>query len=65
MADSCHNYLDVPSCMPLAYPPGFGSLALFDRSSVGNRPNCESSKSQGTHAVAPKSERQTTTLDQK
>jgi hypothetical protein len=65
MTDACPNYLDSPSRMLLAYLPGFGLLAQFGHPSAGDRPNCESSEFRGTCAVAPKSERETATLDQK
>jgi hypothetical protein len=65
MADSCPNYPNVPSRMPSACLPVFGSLALFDRPSVGDRLNYESSESRGKCEVAPKSEQQTVILDQK
>jgi hypothetical protein len=65
MTDTWPNYLDSPSRMLLAYLLGFGLLAQFSHSSVGDRPNCESSEFRGTHTVAPKSKRQTVTLDQK
>jgi hypothetical protein len=65
MADACPNYLDSPSRMLLAYLLGFGLLTQFGHPSVGDRLNYESSDSRGTRAVAPKSERQTVTLNQK
>jgi hypothetical protein len=65
MTDFYPNFLDVPSHKPLAYPPEFGLLTQFGCLSLDDRPNCESSESQGMREVAPKSERQTTTLNQK
>jgi hypothetical protein len=65
MTDSCPSYLDVPSRMPLSYPPGFGLLTQFDHPPVGDRPNYRLSESRGIRAVAPKSEQQTVTLDQR
>jgi hypothetical protein len=29
MENSCANSLDIPSHMPITYPPGFGSVAQF------------------------------------
>jgi hypothetical protein len=63
MADSCPNYLNVPSHMPLAYPPGFGSLAMFDCQSMGDKLSYGSSEFRGKHTVVLKSEQQTVTLD--
>jgi uncharacterized membrane protein (GlpM family) len=54
-----------PSCKILAYLPEFGLLAQFGHSSADDGSNCESSESRWMHTVAPKSERQTMTLDQK
>jgi hypothetical protein len=51
--------------MLLAYLPEFGLLVQFGHPSMSDMPNCESSESRGTRAVAPKSERQTATLNQK
>jgi hypothetical protein len=62
MADSCPNYLDVSSHKPLAYLLEFSLLTQFDRPSVDDR---ESSESLGMRVVAPKSERQTATLNQR
>jgi hypothetical protein len=39
MADSCPNYLDVPSHKPLAYLLEFGLLTQFGRPSVDDRLN--------------------------
>jgi hypothetical protein len=63
--DSCLNSLGVPSHKPSAYSQNFGLLTQFGRPSVDDRPNCGSNKFWGMHAVAPKSEWQTTTLDQR
>jgi hypothetical protein len=65
MANACPNYLGSPSRMLFAYLPRFGSLAQFGYPSTGDRLNYESNESRGTRAVAPKSERQIATLDQK
>jgi hypothetical protein len=65
IVDACPNYLNSPSRMLLAYLPRFGWLIQFGHLSAGDRPNCESTEFRGTRAVAPKSERQTMTLDQK
>jgi hypothetical protein len=65
MADACPNYLDSPSRMLLAYLLGFGLLTQFGHPSMGDRLNYESSEFQGMRVVAPKSERQTATLNQK
>jgi hypothetical protein len=63
MTNSCPNYQDVPSHKPLAYLSEFDLLSQFGHPSVGDRLNYESSESQRMCAVAPKSERQTATLD--
>jgi hypothetical protein len=65
MEDSCPNHLDALSHKPLAYLLEFGLLAQFGHLSAGDRLKCGSSESRGTHAIAPKSDRQTMTLDQK
>jgi hypothetical protein len=65
MANSWFNYQDIPSRKFWAYLLEFGLLTQFGRLSTDDRPNCESSEFLGTRAVAPKSERQTMTLDQK
>jgi hypothetical protein len=65
MADSCPNYHDAPSHKPLAYLPKFCLRAQFGDPSAGDRPKCESSEFRGTRAVAPKSDRQTVTLNQR
>jgi hypothetical protein len=65
MAYFCPNYLGVPSHKPFAYLQGFGSLTQFCHLCVDDRLNCGSNEFQATHAVPPKSERQTTTLDKK
>jgi hypothetical protein len=44
MTNSCPNYLDAPSHMPLPYLPEFDSLALFGISSVGDKLNYGSSE---------------------
>jgi hypothetical protein len=54
MVDSYPNYLDIPSHKLKAYPLKFGLLSQFDHPSTGDRLNYESSKSQGTRVVAPK-----------
>jgi hypothetical protein len=41
------------------------TLAQFGHPSMDDRTNYGSNESLGTHAVAPKSERQTVTLDRK
>jgi hypothetical protein len=64
MADACPNYLDVPLHMPLAHPPRFDLLTQFGYPSVGDRLNYGSSDFQGKHAVVPRSEQQTVTIDQ-
>jgi hypothetical protein len=51
--------------MLLAYLLGFGLLTQFSHPSMGDRLNYESSEFQGMRVVAPKSERQTATLNQK
>jgi hypothetical protein len=63
MTDACPNYLDIPSRMLLAYLPIFGSLTQFGHPSVDDRLNCGSSESRGKHAVIPRSEQQTVTLN--
>jgi hypothetical protein len=65
MTDSCPSYQDVPSRKPLAYLQEFALLTQFGYLSVGDWPSCGSSGSWGTHAVAPKSEWQTATLNQR
>jgi hypothetical protein len=65
MTNSCANYQDIPSRKIWAYILEFGLLTLFGHPSTSDRPNYESSESQGIHAIAPKSERQTATLDQR
>jgi hypothetical protein len=65
MANSCPNYLDASSNMLLAYLPESNSLALFGHLSAGDKLNYGSSEFREKHAVAPKSEQQTATLDQK
>jgi hypothetical protein len=65
IANSYPNYQDIPSRKLWAYLLEFDLLAQFGHPFVGDRPNCESSESQGMHAVAPKSERQTATLNQR
>jgi hypothetical protein len=65
MADFCPNYQDVPSRKPLTNLPESGLLTQFGHLSTCDRPNCGSSESRGTHAITPKSEQQTVTLDQK
>jgi hypothetical protein len=64
-ANYCPNSLDIPSHKPVTYPRGFGSLAQFGYPSMDDRSNYGSNESRGTRAVAPKSDRQTTTLDQR
>jgi hypothetical protein len=54
-ANSCPNYLDIPSCKLWAYPLEFGLLSQFSHPSVGDRLNYESGESRGTRTVAPKS----------
>jgi hypothetical protein len=65
MANSCINYQDVPSHKLLSYLPEFDLLSQFGHPSAGDRPNYGSSESRGTRVVAPKTERQTATLDRK
>jgi hypothetical protein len=64
-ANSCPNSLDIPSRNPVTYPQGFGSLAQFGHPTVDGRLNYGSNESQGTREVAPKSEQQTVTLNQR
>jgi hypothetical protein len=40
VADSCPNYLDVPSHKPLAYLLEFGLLVQFGHPSAVDRSNC-------------------------
>jgi hypothetical protein len=65
MEDSCPNYQDIPLRKLWAYLLEFDLLPQFSRPSTDDRLNCESSESLGMHAVAPKSEWQTATLNQK
>jgi hypothetical protein len=65
MSNSCPNSLDIPSRKLVTYPPGFYLLVQFGRPSANDRLNYGLNESLGTHAVAPKNERQTTTLDQR
>jgi hypothetical protein len=59
------NFLDFPKRRLLAYLQEFDRLAQFGHSSVSDRLNCGSSESQRTCAVAPKSKRQTMSLDRR
>jgi hypothetical protein len=63
--NSCPKFLDIPLHKLVTYPSGFGLLAQFGRLSVDGRANCGSNESQEMCEVAPKSERQTTTPDQR
>jgi hypothetical protein len=63
--NSCPKFMDIPLHNLVRYPPGFGLLAQFGCPSADGRPNYGSNESQEMHAVAPKSERQTTTPDQR
>jgi hypothetical protein len=65
MVDSCPNSLGVPSHKPLAYLQEFGLLAQFGRPSMDDRLNYGSNDFRGTCAIAPKSEQQSVTLDQR
>jgi hypothetical protein len=59
------SFLDIPKHMLLAYLWVFGWLAQFGHLSAGDRPNCRSDGFRGTRAVAPKSKRQTASLDRR
>jgi hypothetical protein len=63
MANSCPNYQDVSSHKPLAYLPEFDLLYQFDHPSASDRPNYGLNEYHGKHAVVPRSEQQTMTLD--
>jgi hypothetical protein len=65
MANSCPNYQDVPSHKPFAYLSEFDLLSQFGHLFVGDRLKCESSDSQEKHAVVPRSEQQTVTVNQR
>jgi hypothetical protein len=63
--NSCPNSLDTPSHKLVTYPLGFGLLAQFGRLSTDDRLNYGSNESLGAHTVAPKNERQTSTIDRR
>jgi hypothetical protein len=63
MTNTCPNYQDIPSHKLLAYLPEFDLLSQFVHPSMDDRPNYGSIESQGKHAVVPRSEQQTMTLD--
>jgi hypothetical protein len=65
IVSSYPNSLGVPLRKLVTYPPGSGLLILFGRPSADDRLNYKSNESPGMHAAAPKSERQTATLDQR
>jgi hypothetical protein len=62
--DSCPNFLGIPSHKPVAYLQEFGLLALFGHPFV-DRPNYGSNEFRGKRAIAPRSERQIVTLNQR
>jgi hypothetical protein len=65
MANSCPNFLGIPSHKPLTCAPGFGLLTQFGYPYADDKPNCKSNESLGMRVVALKSEQQTATPDQR